>query len=540
MLAALTGTPSDPGFPWLTVITFVPLAGAVVLLFLPSSRLRALQWWALLVTLATLGLALGMLSDYSTNAPGFQLVDRATWVSSLNFAYFVGVDGISLFMVLLTAFLMPAAILVSWTIERQAKSYLIAFLVLETAMIGSFVALDLLLFFVFFEALLFPMYLIIGGWGSERRVYAALKFFLFTMAGSAFLLVAILFLYFRASSDLGHPTFDFTQLQHLSLPVNTARWLFAAFFVAFAVKVPLFPLHTWLPDAHTEAPTAGSLILAAVLLKVGAYGLLRFNLGLFPVASTHFRTAVSVLALIGIVYGAVVALIQTDIKRLVAYSSVSHLGFVVLGTFAFTVQGMSGGVLQMVNHGLSTGALFLLVGMLYERTHTRDLGRMGGLGVSLPVLAGVFLFVALSSIGLPGLNGFVGEFLVLLGTFVANKVYAVIAVTAVVLAAVYMLWAYQRAMHGTIRVEEHRRLTDLNLREYLILAPILAAILFIGIFPKPLLSRIQPATQTTCERVLIWSNGLQGGAAGLGAPEALQRAIAPCSPAPASSGVAAP
>ena len=267
--------------------------------------------------------------------------------------------------------------------------------------------------------------------------------------------------------------------------------------MAFAVKVPLFPLHTWLPDAHTEAPTAGSLILAAVLLKIGAYGLIRFNLGLFPQASDYFRVFVSILALIGIVYGAVVALIQTDVKRLVAYSSVSHLGFVVLGTFAFTVQGLSGGVLQMVNHGLSTGALFLIVGMLYERTHTRDLGRMGGLALSMPVLAGVFLFVALSSMGLPGLNGFVGEFLILLGTFIVNKTFAVIAVTAVVLAAVYLLWAYQRAMHGTFRVPDHRLLPDLNLREYAILAPILAAILFLGIFPKPLLSRIEPAARHT-------------------------------------------
>src|SRR2546425_4840711 len=293
-----------------------------------------------------------------------------------------------------------------------------AMLILETGVIGSFVAIDLLLFFLFFEAILFPMYLIIGAWGGERRVYAALKFFLFTMAGSAFLLVAILFLYFRAGSQLGHTTFDFTQLQRLALPMNTARWLFAGFFVAFAVKVPLFPLHTWLPDAHTEAPTAGSLILAAVLLKIGAYGLIRFNLSLFPRASMYFRVFVSVLALIGIVYGAVVALIQTDIKRLVAYSSVSHLGFIVLGTFAFTNKALSGSVLQMVNHGLSTGALFLLVGMVYERTHTRDLGRMGGLAGTWPALTGVFLFVALSSVGLPGLNGFVGEFLILLGTFV--------------------------------------------------------------------------------------------------------------------------
>jgi len=365
-------------------------------------------------------------------------------------------------------------------------------------MIGSFLALDLLLFFLFFEALLFPMYLIIGGWGSERRVYAAVKFFLFTMAGSAFLLVSILFLYFRAGSDFGTATFDYMQLQHLTLPVNTARWLFLGFFVAFAVKVPLVPVHTWLPDAHTEAPTAGSLILAAVLLKVGAYGLIRFNLGLFPEASQYFRTFVMVLAVIGIVYGAVVALIQTDVKRLVAYSSVSHLGFVVLGTFAFTLQGMSGGVLQMVNHGLSTGALFLLVGMLYERTHTRELGKMGGLGATMPALAGVFLFVALSSVGLPGLNGFIGEFLVLLGTFVVSKAFAVIAVVAVVLAAVYLLWAYRRMMHGGVAIEEHRHLPDLSLREYAILVPIMAAILLIGVFPQPLLDKIEPdARQTT-------------------------------------------
>src|SRR2546430_7689707 len=484
-------------FPWLTVVTFAPLAGAVLLVLVPGRAITVLRAGALAVTLARFGFSVGLLPAFKGGTPGFQLVERHMWVRALNLQYIVGVDGISLFMVLLTTFLMPAAILVSWKIERQAKYYMVAFLVLETAMIGSFVALDLLLFFLFFEALLFSMYLIIGGWGSERRVYAAVKFFLFTMAGSAFLLVSILFLYFAATPQVGHPTFDFTELQRLSLPIATARWLFLAFFVAFAVKEPLFPLHTWLPDAHTEAPTAGSLVLAAILLKIGAYGLIRFNLGLFPQASDYFRVFVSVLALVGIVYGAVVALIQTDVKRLVAYSSVSHLGFVVLGTFAFTIQGLSGGVLQMVNHGLSTGALFLIVGMLYERTHTRDLGRMGGLALSMPVLAGVFLFVALSSMGLPGLNGFVGEFLILLGTFIVNKVYAVIAVTAVVLAAIYLLWASQRAMLGTFSVPDHRLLPDLNLREYAILVPILAAILFIGIFPKPLLSRIEPAARQT-------------------------------------------
>ena len=301
---------------------------------------------------------------------------------------------------------------------------------------------------------------------------------------------------------LGRPTFDLTVLQGLSLPAVTARWLFLAFFLAFAVKVPLFPLHTWLPDAHTEAPTAGSVVLAAVLLKVGAYGLIRFNLSLFPEASMYFRNFVMILALIGIVYGAVVALIQVDLKRLVAYSSVSHLGFVVLGTFAFTQQGMSGSVLQMVNHGLSTGALFLLVGMLYDRIHTRDLTRMGGLAGRVPVYSGVLLFVALSSVGLPGLNGFVGEFLILLGTFIANKAFAVIAVSGLVLAAIYLLWAYQRAMHGPT-TEEHAGLLDLSPRERVILAPILAAILFIGLFPKPLLDRIQPSSDNSVGCVLL-------------------------------------
>jgi NADH-quinone oxidoreductase subunit M len=489
--------------PWLTVVTFLPLAGAVVLLFLPNRAVGLQRLWALVVTVATFGFSIGMLAAFHTGA-GYQLVERHMWVRALNLQYIVGVDGISVFMVLLTTFLMPAAVLVSWNVGRQVKYYMVAFLVLETACIGCFVALDLLLFFLFFEALLFPMYLIIGGWGSDRRVYAAVKFFLFTMAGSAFLFVGVLFLYFRAGSQLGQATFDLTVLQRLPLAAATGRWLFLAFFVAFAVKVPLFPLHTWLPDAHTEAPTAGSVILAAVLLKIGAYGLIRFNLALFPEASHYFKNFVSILALIGIVYGAVVALIQVDLKRLVAYSSVSHLGFVVLGTFAFTVQGMSGSVLQMVNHGLSTGALFLLVGMLYDRIHTRDLTRMGGLASVVPVYGGILLFVALSSVGLPGLNGFVGEFLILLGTFIANKAFAVIAVTGLVLAAIYLLWAYQRAMHVGPPREEHRMLLDLSLREKLLLVPVLAGILLIGVFPKPLLQRIEPAANNAvaCARLL--------------------------------------
>ncbi len=346
------------------------------------------------------------------------------------------------------------------------------------------------------------MYLLIGGWGGERRIYAAVKFFLFTMAGSAFLLVALLFLYSRSAGVLGTPSFDLRQLEAVaaSLPVATARVLFLAFFVAFAVKVPIIPLHTWLPDAHTEAPTAGSVLLAGVLLKVGTYGLLRFNLTLFPEASDYFSTFVSILAVIGIVYGAVAALIQTDIKRLVAYSSVSHLGFVVLGIFAFTLQGVTGGVLQMVNHGLATGALFLLVGMVYERTHTRDLGEMGGLASVMPWLMGTFLFAVFASVGLPGLNGFVGEFLVIVGTFGVNYWLGSIAALGVILAAIYLLWSYQRMAYGPVR-DEHRVLPDLSLREVAVLVPVLTLLLVFGVRPSLLTDAIDPASAAVVEHV---------------------------------------
>jgi NADH-quinone oxidoreductase subunit M len=496
-------------FPWLTVTTFLPLAGAVALLAVPRLADGAARTIGLVASLATFVVSLGILGAFDTGSPGFQLVEEAVWVESLNFRYVLGVDGVSLFMVLLTTFLMPLAILASWGVGQRVRAYMAAMLVLETALVGTFLALDLLLFFLFFEGMLFPMYLIIGGWGGERRVYAAVKFFLYTMAGSAFLFVGILFLYFRAGTELGQATFDLRQLVDLSLPAVTGRWLFLAFFVAFAVKVPLFPLHTWLPDAHVEAPTAGSVILAGVLLKIGAYGLIRFNLSLFPEASRTFADLVSILALIGIVYGAVVSLIQTDVKRLVAYSSVSHLGFVVLGIFAFNQTAVSGGILQMVNHGLSTGALFLLVGMLYERTHTRALDRMGGLGRVTPLLAGAWLVVALSSLGLPGLNNFVGEFLVIVGTFAENRLYGVLAAVAVVLAAIYLLWSYQRVMHGPAPAEQEGH-ADLGVREKAILVPIVAAIVAFGVFPQILLDTIEPASQRVVQQV---EAGEAGGAA---------------------------
>jgi NADH-quinone oxidoreductase subunit M len=487
----------------LSVVIFLPLAGLGLLLIggrsLSDTTCRALT---LVITLATFGASLLILGEFDRGAEGYQLVEEAWWVRSAGLKYLVGVDGISLWLVLLTTFLFPVAILASWPIGTNVRMYMGAMLVLETAVLGSFLALDLLLFFLFFEAILVPMYLLIGGWGGERRVYAAVKFFLFTMAGSAFLLVASLFLYAKASGTLGEGSFDIRVLTEVAatLPVSTARWLFLAFLVAFAVKVPLFPLHTWLPDAHTEAPTAGSVLLAGVLLKVGTYGLIRFNMALFPEASTYFRGFVMTVAVIGIVYGAVCALIQSDIKRLVAYSSVSHLGFVVLGLFAFTTQGVTGGVLQMVNHGLATGALFLLVGMVYERTHTRDLGRMGGLASVMPWLQGAFLFAVLASVGLPGLNSFVGEILVVIGTFAVSHLTGSIAVTAVVLAAVYLLWSYQRMALGPVR-EEHRNLPDVSGREIVVLAPVLALLLVLGVYPSLVTRDVDPATERVIAHV---------------------------------------
>jgi NADH-quinone oxidoreductase subunit M len=499
-------------FPWLSLVTFLPLAGGLVLAVLPRVSPAFSRWWALGVTLATFVASLAMLSRYDGSQAGYQLVDRATWVSSLRFEYHLGIDGISLFLVLITTFLLPIAVLASWRGVRSQRLYFVSFLILETAILGCFVSLDLLLFFVFFEALLVPMYLIVGGWGGEHRAYAAIKFFIFTMGGSAFLLAAILFLYFKDG------TFDVTTLATMPLPATTARWLWLGFFVAFAVKVPLVPLHVWQPDAYTEAPVAGTLVLAALLAKVGAYGLIRFNLTLFPDASAWYRDFALVLAVLAVLYGAVCAVVQTDLKRLVAYSSLSHMGFIVLGIFAFTVQAASGSVLYMVNHALSTGALFLLVGMLAQRIGTNDLRRMGGLGAKVPVLAGVFLFMALASVGLPGLNNFVSEFLVILGTFSRAEPYAVAAVVAVVLAAIYLLWAYQRAFHGVPAIaggaeepvtsgnghpahaaaaEGWAGLLDLRGIEYAIVVPLIAAVLFLGVYPNPVLSRIEPASGRT-------------------------------------------
>jgi NADH-quinone oxidoreductase subunit M len=479
-------------FPLLDLIIFLPLVGAVAIGFIPKDRVETIRIAALIVTLVTFALSLGVLVNFDQSQAGFQLGSSLEWIPDWGIGYVTGIDGVSLWMVMLTTFLMPLGVLASWTITKRVKVYFVFLLALETGMLGVFSALDLFLFYLFWEAVLVPMYFLIGMWGYGRRIYAAMKFFLFTLAGSLLMLVGIVYLYFAAQ---GSPSFDYRQLLGTELSIEVQRWLFLAFFASFAVKVPLVPFHTWLPDAHTEAPTAGSVMLAGVLLKMGAYGLIRFGIPLFPDAARELAPLIIALSIVGIIYGALVAAMQKDLKRLIAYSSVAHLGFVTLGIFVGSLQAMSGGILQMVSHGLSTGALFLLVGALYERRHTRLIADFGGLAKTIPVFAGVFLVVALSSLGLPGLNGFVGEFLILLGTFFSYRWWVVPAAFGIVLAAVYLLWAYKRVFHGEVTQEENRRLPDLSVRELAMLAPLLVLIVGIGVYPKPFLDRIEPSAQ---------------------------------------------
>jgi NADH-quinone oxidoreductase subunit M len=476
----------------LDLTIFAPLIGAVVLAFVPKGRDDVIRWGALAVSTAVFVLSIFVLTGFEAGEPGFQLGSDVDWIPEWGINYITAIDGVSLWMVMLTTVLVPLSVLASWSITTRVKPYFIFLLALETGMLGVFCALDLFLFYLFWEVTLVPMYFLIGMWGYERRIYAAMKFFLFTIVGSLLMLVAILFLYFGVG---GPPSFDYRVLLGTPLALDVQRLLFLGFFASFAVKIPLVPLHTWLPDAHTEAPTAGSVLLAAVLLKMGAYGMIRFAIPLFPDAARQLVPIVLVLAVVGIVYGALVALMQRDLKRLIAYSSVAHLGFVVLGIFVGTVQGMSGGILQMVNHGLSTGALFMLVGVLYDRRHTRAIADFGGIAGAAPWLAGVFLFVALSSLGLPALNGFVGEFLILAGTFFAYSWWVIPAAFGVVLAAIYLLWAYQRVFHGEITDEANRSIRDLVPREAVMLAPILVLIAVIGVYPKPFLERITPSAE---------------------------------------------
>jgi len=501
-------------FPILTTLVIVPAAGALLVALLPKRREDLVKAVAVLSAFAVAALAGWMLVEFDKADAGFQFVTDQAWISDLGIAWHLGVDGISLFLVILTAFLFPIAML-GTDPHHDSKPYYAWLLLLEAGLIGTFLALDLFVFFVMFEVVLVPMYFLIGGWGYGRRVYAAIKFFLYTMFGSAMMLVGILSLVLLNASATGDGiTFDLVEIANSqSIAQTTARWIFLAFALAFAVKVPLFPVHTWLPDAHTEAPTAGSVILAGVMLKLGTYGFLRFGLYLFPEAAHFFAPAMVTLGVIGVLYAAIVATMQRDLKRLVAYSSVAHLGFIVLGTFAFTSQGLSGGVLQMVNHGLSTGALFLLVGMIYERRHTRQIAELGGLQKAAPILAFVFTVVMLSSIGLPGLNGFVGEFLILIGSFVTRQWWAVVAAAGVILAALYLLWAYQRVFHGPA-TGENATMKDMSRWELAVMIPLLALIVFLGVYPKPALERIEPSVDRLIAHLEEHTDYRQPGVAG--------------------------
>ncbi len=488
MLAAET-TP----FALLPALILIPIITAVILALLPASRHDYLKLVALGGSSVAGAFAVYALAAFDKADGGLQFVTRSTWVADLGLSWFLGLDGISLFLVVLTGILFPIAILATEP-HHDPKPYYIWLMILMAGSFGVFMALDLLLFFLFFEVVLVPMYFLIGGWGHGRRIYAALKFFIYTMAGSALMLVGIVSLAFLTARNTGQPlTFDVTVLAEAQALSTTAqRLIFLSFALAFAVKVPLFPLHTWLPDAHTEAPTAGSVILAGVMLKLGTYGYIRFGVYLFPQAAHDLAPIFLTLGTIGIVYGAVAATVQKDLKRLVAYSSVAHLGFIILGVFSLTTQGIQGGVLQMVNHGISTGALFILVGWIYERRHTRQIAELGGLQKSAPVMAAAFTLVMFSSIGLPGLNGFTGEFLILLGGFNGARWWTVVAVSGVILAALYLLWAYQRVFHGEA-TGENADMRDLQWSEGLAILPLLVLIVFMGVYPKPVLERIEPA-----------------------------------------------
>ena len=474
---------------YLSIILFTPLAGALLLLFVSKQNENAIRWIANLVALIGFVVSIPLWFWYNPQSPDFQFVERAPWIPSIGADYFLGVDGFSTLLILLTTMMGSIAILSSWSaITERVKEFYIFMLVLQTGMLGAFMALDFLLFFLFWEVMLVPMYFLIGIWGGGRRLYSAIKFFLFTLVGSVVMLLGILAIYFYNFNVTGVYTFDVTRYQALSLPANLQWWVFLAFFLGFAIKVPMFPFHTWLPDAHTEAPTAGSVILAAVLLKMGTYGFVRFSLPMFPDAITTpwVRGIVVTLAIVGIVYGAMVTLVQKDMKRLIAYSSVSHLGFVMLGVFALNMAGLQGGILQMINHGISTGALFLLVGMIYERRHTRMISEYGGLARQMPIYATYFLIMALSSMGLPILNGFIGEFAILQGAFAVSFWWAFFAATGIVLGAAYLLWLYQRVFFGEITNPANATLPDLTGREQLTLVPLVVLALWIGLYPKPM------------------------------------------------------
>jgi len=497
----------------LSYLLFTPLIGGALLLLIPKAKENYIRYFGLLISAVAFVISLFIFASFDQKNGGFQLTQQFLWIENLNISYFVGVDGISLLLVLLTTFLTPLTLISSWNgITKKVKEFTFFMLMLEVGMIGVFISLDMFLFYIFWEAMLIPMYFIIGIWGGEQRIYASVKFFIYTMFGSLLMLIAIIWLAVYASAPLGRFSTSLIDLYKIGPMVQREiqNWMFLAFAFSFAIKVPLFPLHTWLPDAHVQAPTAGSVILAGVLLKMGTYGLVRFCLPLFPQAAIYFAPFISVLAVIGIIYGALVAMVQKDMKKLVAYSSVSHLGFVVLGIFALTQEAVQGAVIQMINHGLSTGALFLLVGMIYERTHTREISEYGGIAKIVPFFSFALLFSSLSSIGLPGLNGFIGEFLILLGAFKSpvlnNWAFTIFASSGVIFAAVYMLWMYQRVVFGEVKNQKLNTLTDLTSREIFVLVPVFIFIVWIGFYPNSFLNISAASTGKIIEQVFTQIN----------------------------------
>src|SRR5262250_2418118 len=502
---------------YLSIILFTPLVGAFILLLVNKKNENAIRWIANIVALIGFVISLPLWWRFQPAGADFQFVERASWIPSIGAEYFLGVDGLSVLLILLTTMMGFIAVLSSWTaITERVKEYYIFLLVLQTGMLGAFMSLDFLLFFLFWEVMLVPMYFLIGIWGSANRLYSAIKFFLYTLVGSVVMLLGILALYFYNHQVTGVYTFDVTQFHKLNIPAELQWWVFIAFFLGFAIKVPMFPFHTWLPDAHTDAPTAGSVILAAVLLKMGTYGFLRFSLPILPDASRHFVPMIVLLSIIGIVYGALVALAQKDWKRLVAYSSVSHMAVVMLGMFALNPVGITGSIVQQLNHGISTGALFLLVGVVCERRHTREISEYGGLSKVMPVYAAVFLVMTMSSIGLPTLNGFIGEFLILQGVFVTSKAWAFFAASGVVLGAAYMLYLYQRTMFGKVENPKNERLLDITNREFATFAPLLVLAVWMGIYPSPFLRRIEASVN----HIIVRVNSQYASACGGGAPAA--------------------
>jgi NADH-quinone oxidoreductase subunit M len=487
---------------YLSLILFTPLLGAAVLLLVNKQNENAIRWIANIFAVVGFVISVPLWFSYNQQNPDFQFVERAVWIPSIGAEYFLGVDGFSTLLILLTTMMGAIAVLSSWNaITERVKEYYIFLLLLQTGMLGAFMALDFLLFFLFWEVMLVPMYFLIGIWGSANRLYSAIKFFMYTLVGSVVMLLGILALYFAYHTQTGVYTFDVTKYHQFAFGEDLQWWVFLAFFLGFAIKVPMFPFHTWLPDAHTDAPTAGSVILAAVLLKMGTYGFIRFSLPILPEATRTFVPMMVVLSIIGIVYGALIALAQKDWKRLVAYSSVSHMAMVMLGMFALNPVGITGSIVQQLSHGISTGGLFLLVGVVYERRHTREISEYGGLSKVMPVYAAVFLLMTMSSIGLPTLNGFIGEFLILQGVFVANKMWAAFAASGVVLGAAYMLYLYQRTMFGKVENPKNERLADLSMREFVTFAPLIVLTVWMGLYPKPFLDRLATSVQHVVARV---------------------------------------